>query len=207
MNLRLLFLLIFLSFSTPFFSQTLNNQKTTSINEGHQSKATQNTYIKILWLDKNNTIQLNENYIKTLTNQQRAALGYIVTFIGNECYWDGDKKTDENNLKCKLLTALNLGYQCSDTHLSFLKEWFKEDKKVLEDLQDCKKNESSAKIRDQFIELKMATNKNTIKIIYSAIGIDMVHARKWNWTEESTYSFTKTEIKQTDRENIEGSFQ
>lgn len=206
MNLRLLFLLTFLIFSTPFFSQTLNNQKTTSINKGHQSKATHDTYIKILWLDKNNTIQLNENYIKTLTNQQRAALGYVVTFIGNECDWDGDKKTDESNLKCKLLTALNLGYQCSDTHLSFLKEWFKEDKKVLEDLQDCKKNESSAKIRDQFIELKMATNKNTIKIIYSAIGIDMIHSKNWNWTEESTYSFTKTEIKQTDRENIEGSF-
>lgn len=206
MNLRLLFLSTFLSFSTPFFSQTLNNQKTTSINKGHQNKAAQDIYIKILWLDKNNTIQLNENYIKKLTNQQRAALGYIATFIGNECDWDGDKKADESNLKCKLLSALNLGYQCSETHLSFLKEWFKEDKKALEDLQDCKKNESSAKIRDQFIELKMATNKNTIKIIYSAIGIDMVHARKWKWTEESTYSFTKTGIKQTDRENIEGSF-
>jgi biopolymer transport protein ExbD len=207
MNLQLFFLLIFLSFSTPFFSQTLNTQKPSLINKEHQSKATQEIYIKILWLDKNNTIQLNENYIKEITNQQRAALGYIVTFIGNECYWDGDKKTDESNLKCKLLTALNLGYQCSDTHLSFLKEWFKEDKKVLEDLQDCKRKESSAKIKDQLIELKMATNKNTIKIIYSAIGIDMVHARKWKWAEKSTYSFTKSEIKQTDRENIEGSFQ
>lgn len=207
MNLQLLFLLIFLSFSTPSFSQTLNTQKPPLVNKEHQSKATQEIYIKILWLDKNNTIQLNENYIKKLTNQQRAALGYIVTFIGNECYWDGDKKTDESNLKCKLLTALNLGYQCSDTHLSFLKEWFKEDKKVLEDLQDCKRKESSAKIKDQLIELKMATNKNTIKIIYSAIGIDMIHARKWKWAEKSTYSFTKSEIKQTDRENIEGSFQ
>ncbi len=207
MNLRLLFLLIFLCLSIPFFSQTLNNQKTTSINKENQSEILENTYIKILWLDKNNTIQLNENCIKTLTNQQRAALGYIVTFIGNECYWDGDKKNDESNLKCKLLTALNLGYQCSETHLSFLKEWFKEDKKVIEDLQDCEKKESSAKIRDQLIELKMATNQNTIKIIYTAIGVDMIHSKNWKWTEESTYSFTKSEIKQTHRENIYGSFQ
>jgi hypothetical protein len=207
MNLRLLFLLIFLCLSIPFFSQTLNNQKTTSINKENQSKILENTYIKILWLDKNNTIQLNENCIKTLTNQQRAALGYIVTFIGNECYWDGDKKNDESNLKCKLLTALNLGYQCSETHLSFLKEWFKEDKKVIEDLEYCEKKESSAKIRDQLIELKMATNQNTIKIIYTAIGVDMIHSKNWKWTEESTYSFTKSEIKQTHRENIYGSFQ
>lgn len=207
MNLRLLFLLIFLCLSIPFFSQTLNNQKTTSINKENQSEMLENTYIKILWLDKNNTIQLNENYIKTLTNQQRAALGYIVTFISNECYWDGDKKNDESNLKCKLLTVLNLGYQCSETHLSFLKEWFKEDKKVIEDLEYCEKKESSAKIRDQLIELKMATNQNTIKIIYTAIGVDMIHSKNWKWTEESTYSFTKSEIKQIHRENIYGSFQ
>jgi hypothetical protein len=207
MNLRLLFLLIFLCLSIPFFSQTLNNQKTTSINKENQSEILENTYIKILWLDKNNTVQLNENCIKTLTNQQRAALGYIVTFIGNECYWDGDKKNDESNLKCKLLTALNLGYQCSETHLSFLKEWFKEDKKVIEDLEYCEKKESSAKIRDELIELKMATNQNTIKIIYTAIGVDMIHSKNWKWTEESTYSFTKSEIKQIHRENIYGSFQ
>ncbi|WP_417941388.1 hypothetical protein [Flavobacterium sp. RS13.1] len=207
MNLRLLFLLIFLCLSIPFFSQTLNNQKTTSINKENESEILENTYIKILWLDKNNTVQLNENCIKTLTNQQRAALGYIVTFIGNECYWDGDKKNDESNLKCKLLTALNLGYQCSETHLSFLKEWFKEDKKVIEDLEYCEKKESSAKIRDELIELKMATNQNTIKIIYTAIGVDMIHSKNWKWTEESTYSFTKSEIKQTHRENIYGSFQ
>lgn len=207
MNLRFLFLLIFLSQSIPFFSQTLNNQETTSINNENQSNTIQNTYIKILWTDNNNTIQLNEDYIKTLTNQQRAALGYIVTFIGSECYWDGDKKNDESNLKCKLLIALNLGYQCSETHMSFLKEWFKEDKKILEDIQDCEKKESSAKIRDQLIELKMATNQNTIKIIYKAIGIDMIHSKNWKWAEESTYSFTKNEIKQTYRQNIYGSFQ
>lgn len=205
MNLHLLFPALFLILSTSIIAQSKN------INSLHTDKESKNTarqdnYIKILWLDQNGKLQLNENYIKTVSDQQRAALGYIAIDVGNECHWDGDKKADKSNLKCILLSALNLGYQCSETHLSFLKKWFKDDKKVLERLQYCNKTESSEKIQDGFTELKMATTANTIKIIYSAVGTDKDKNNKWNWTEESSYSFAKTEIKQIYRKNINGAF-
>lgn len=116
------------------------------------------------------------------------------------------KKADGSNLKCKFLSALNLGYQCSETHLSFLKKWFKEDTKVLDRLQYCNKTESSAKIQDHFIEIKMITTKETIKILYSALGEDLDKQKTWSWQEESTYSFTKTGIKQINRKNINGEY-
>ncbi|MBF4491871.1 hypothetical protein IRZ83_04400 [Flavobacterium sp. JLP] len=204
MNIRLLFFLIFICTNT-LFSQTLKNKKSGTVNN-NTAAVTIPDYIKILWLDENNALQLNENYLKNATDQQRAALGYIATSVGSECYWDGDKKADESNLKCKLLSALNLGYQCSEKHLSFLKEWFKGDQKVIESLQYCNKTEAAAKTQDRFIALKMATSKNSITIIYTAMGVDLNQGSNWKWTEKSTYSFSETEIKQTDRENIQGSF-
>jgi hypothetical protein len=207
MNTRLILIVILLSFNTTFFSQTLKNRKTSSTNKVLSDKITPDHYIKILWLDEKRFIQLNEDYIKTLTDQQRAALGLTATVVGNECEWDGDKNADESNFKCKFIFALGLGYQCSDKHLSFLKKWFKNDKKSLEDLQHCSKNPSSSStVQDRFISLKMSTSDGIIKIIYSAVGVDLDNQQQWKWTEEATYSFTKDQIKQINRKNIEGGF-
>lgn len=205
MNIRLLTLLFLFSFYSSVFSQT-NTLTSKTVNQSSTENTSQDIYIKILWLDQNGTLQLNTNYIKTLTDPQRAALGYIASDVSNECYWDGDKNADGSNLKCKFLSALNLGYQCSEKHLSFLKKWFSEDHKVLERLQYCQKTESSAKIQDHFSEVKMITTKDTIKIIYSAIGEDSEKQKTWRWQEESTYSFTKTGIKQINRKNINGEY-
>ena len=205
MNIRLLTLLFLSIFSTSVFSQN-NAISSTTVNKSAIENESQDIYIKILWLDNTGTLQLNTNYIKTLTDQQRAALGYISTDVSSECNWDGAKKADGSNLKCRFLSALNLGYQCSETHLSFLKKWFKEDTKVLDRLQYCNKTESSAKIQDHFIEIKMITTKETIKILYSALGQDLDKQKTWSWQEESTYSFTKTGIKQINRKNINGEY-
>lgn len=205
MNIRLLALLFLSNFCTSVFSQSNTTQHNT-INKSFADNVIQDDYIKILGLDQNGALQLNLNYIKTLTDPQRAALGYISTDVSNDCHWDGDKKPDESNLKCKLLWALKLGYQCSDTHLSFLKKWFKEDPKVLERLRYCQKTESSAKIQDRFSEIKMKTSKDTITILYSAVGEDLEKQNIWKWQEESTYSFTKDAIKQVNRKNINGEY-
>ncbi|MDA6070053.1 hypothetical protein NJT12_10530 [Flavobacterium sp. AC] len=205
MNIRLIALLFFLNFYPSVFSQT-NTIIHKTVNQSSAENDNQDIYIKILWLDQNGSLQLNTNYIKTLTEPQRAALGYIATDVSNECYWDGEKKADESNLKCKFLSALNLGYQCSEKHVSFLKKWFSEDQKVLARLQYCQKTESSSKIQDRFSEIKMITTKDTIKILYSAIGEDSEKQKIWRWQEESTYSFTKTGIKQINRKNINGEY-
>lgn len=91
MNIRLLTLLFLSIFSTSVFSQN-NAISSTTVNKPSTENESQDIYIKILWLDNTGTLQLNTNYIKTLTDQQRAALGYIATDVSSECNWDGAKK-------------------------------------------------------------------------------------------------------------------
>jgi hypothetical protein len=90
--------------------------------------------VNFLWRDSSGYIVINEEYCKTISEPEKAAIGYVATFIGSECWWDGDIADNMSNLKCKILTALNLGYQCSDKHLGFLKQWFKNDTTSLKNL-------------------------------------------------------------------------
>src|SRR5690606_573404 len=81
---------------------------------------------KFLWREKRfdqklkdtfNTIVINDNFSKKLTEPEKAALGFVVTFVGSECDWNGRPGEDRGNLKCKALTSLGLGFQCSEQHL------------------------------------------------------------------------------------------
>jgi hypothetical protein len=80
----------------------------------------QNTTIVFLWREEKynkkykatfSEICINQSYCKTITDPERAVIGYIATFIGSDCNWDHECNADRSNLKCKVLTALNLGYQ------------------------------------------------------------------------------------------------
>ena len=129
-----------------------------------QSLALKDTTVKFLWCAKRyneelqdtvNSIFINEDYCKTITDPERAALGFVATFIGNECWWDDEAKDDRSNLKCKILTALNLGYQCSEQHLGFLRKWFRNDKESLMKLEDCPTTPYTSTIQDTFKEINI----------------------------------------------------
>jgi len=159
--------------------------------------------VKFLWRefkydetikDSIDAICINEELCKTLTDQERAALGYVATFIGNECDWDGDTKEDRSNLKCKILSALKLVYQCSDTHLGFLRQWFKNDKKSLKELEDCSEIPSTATIQDYFDEINLKVKDNEITISFKATGYDVREEESWNWEETDYFIFENDNI-------------
>jgi len=159
--------------------------------------------VKFLWRelkydetikDSIDAICINEELCETLTDQERAALGYVATFIGNECDWDGDTKEDRSNLKCKILSALKLGYQCSDTHLGFLRQWFKNDKKSLKELEDCSEIPSTATIQDYFDEINLKVKDNEITISFKATGYDVREEESWNWEETDYFIFGNDNI-------------
>ena len=128
-------------------------------------------------------ICLNDSYCKTLSDPERAIIGYIATFIGSDCNWDGEYKTDRSNLKCKILTALKLGYQCSDTHLGFLRKWFKGDKKVLQRLEDCSTTPYTATIQNTFEKIQITQKKKDFFVTINASGINSREDRSWYWKE------------------------
>lgn len=129
--------------------------------------------------DSISTIFINEAYCKTISDPEKAAIAYIATFVGNDCMWDGDATDDRSNLKCRILSALNLGYQCSDTHLNYLRKWFKNDTIVLEQLNDCPTIPYTATIQSTFEDIDIRTTKNKIWISYTATGLNMRDGSSW----------------------------
>lgn len=151
--------------------------------------------VKFLWRDSTAAMIIDESVCPTLSDPEKAALGYVATFIGNECWWDGDYTEDRSNLKCEILTALDLGYQCSDKHLGFLRQWFKKDTAALKALEACPTTPNTSTIQDTFDEIILTTKGNEIAIFYKANGIHMREQRSWTWSETDYFQFDQDNIK------------
>ena len=160
--------------------------------------------VKFLWRedkydeelkDTFSTIIINEKLCKTLTEPEIAALGYVVTYIGSECQWDGKYNEDRSNLKCKALDALNLGYQCSDKHLGLLRKWFKNDTKVLEELNYCPTTPFTASSQETFDEITLTTKGDKISVWFGANGVNMPMGESWYWTETDYFQLDNDNIK------------
>ena len=159
--------------------------------------------IKFLWRGEKydeelqqevNTIFINEKFCKRITAPEKAVLGYVATFIGSDCWWDGGSTEDQTNLKCKILTALDLGYQCSDKHLGFLRQWFRNDKKVLEALKDCAIMPYTATIQTTFDEITLTVKGDELLVYFKAIGVNIRESKNWTWTEIDHFKVNGDEI-------------
>lgn len=170
--------------------------------------------VKFLWRsakyeqtlkDSINSIFINEDYCKTITDPERAALGYVATFVGNECNWDGNYTDDRSNLKCKILTALNLGYQCSEKHLGFLRNMFKSDTNVLKELKsdNCPTTPEGATIQETFEEITLTVKGNELLVFSKLEGINMREGKSWTRTETARFKFESDHIELIKKEKSE----
>ncbi|MDA3615263.1 hypothetical protein [Polluticaenibacter yanchengensis] len=173
---------------------------------------TEEKTVKFLWRDKKydevlkdtfNSIFINEAFCKVITDEEKAALGYVATFIGNECSWDGPYKDDRSNLKCKILTALNLGYQCSEQHLGFLRKMFKDDKAVLEALKpdNCPTTPDGATIQNTFDEITLTVSGNQILVSYKAQELNSRDGSSRSWTGIDHFEFGHQYVKLIKKES------
>lgn len=164
-----------------------------------------NNPVKFLWrADKFNeelnrtinSIIINESFVNSISNQEKAALGYVASFIGNECMWDGKINEDRSNLKCKILSALDLGYQCSESHLGFLKHWFSQDETVLKKLEVCRTIPESATVQSTFDEISIITDEDnhTIKVNYKVRSINLRESTTRSWSQTDVFEFTCEDI-------------
>lgn len=141
-----------------------------------------------------NTIMLNKAFIKNISDPEKAVLAYAATFVGNDCEWNGKADENRSNLKCKILAALNLGYQCSFQHLDFLRHWFRSNKEMLKALENCPTTPNGATVQDTFDEINLEVKGNLISIFFKVNGINMREGKSWSWTEKHTYQFKGNEL-------------
>ena len=192
-------------------NDTLQKSNFKSITEKQLLK---DTTIKILWRedlydstlkDTENTIVLNDKYFKNISEPEKAAIGYVATFIGSECNWDGEANDNFTNLSCKVIKALGLGYQCSDTHLNFLKHWFRDNQKVINELKDCPVTPFTATQQNTINELSISLKNDTIKIHYDASGVNLRQEKNWNWSEDVLFKILDDKLVLISRTKKNGS--
>lgn len=137
-------------------------------------------------------LNINTEYIAQMTTAERAALGYVATFIGCQCQWDGKANEDLSNLDCAIITALGLGYQCSDEHLGFLRQWFATDSLALEslDASNCPNVPFTATVQNYFEQIDLEISGDSIIVSYQAAGINVRAEKTWTWSEIDCFLLT-----------------
>lgn len=157
----------------------------------HKVYVTQSALQKIVWredvYDPNlkgtvNVIKLDDNYFANISGPEKAVLGYLASTIGNECYADGGMQ----NVKCKILTALNMGYQCSEESKSFLKNWFRDDAAILKQVEKCKPTLATT-VEKTFDEVKISTADNTIKVELKGLNLNIKENSISRWSESLSF--------------------
>jgi hypothetical protein len=169
------------------------------------SKSTAPESVKIYWREQryDETLQttvsnpiLNNHFLKHISAQEKAALGYVASRIGNACVWDGSPNADRSNLKCSILSALDLGYQCSETQLNFLKQWFAQDPNTLEQLAMCKTIPNTATVQSMLEELHLVTDTETqtITLTYEYGQIHIREGQVLRFTKTDRFYYDETQI-------------
>lgn len=198
-----MFILIILGSCTNKNSEQKLPESNNEITATSQSITLKDTTVQFLWReniydnmykDSISSIIINEQYCEVIPDQVKAAIAYVATFIGNECWWEGEAKEDRSNLKCKILTALDLGCQGSEQHLGFLRKWFSNDKKALEELESVPTTPFTSTIQDTFDKITVTIKGNEIIVWYSAHGFNTRENESWSWTETNHFEFDKSRI-------------
>lgn len=148
---------------------------------------------KFFWREgKYADIVINHAQIKKMTVYERAALGYVATFVGNGCNYEGEFSIEDgatNYLKCDILSALDLGYQCSERHLGFLREMFQDDKQVLQSLREpCPEIVDGATYQTTFDKIDVEViGKTVVVVTYTVSGVYLREGINWEFTVNDTF--------------------
>lgn len=98
------------------------------------------------------------------------------------CEWDGNTNENYANLNCKIIKALELGYQCSEIHIKLLKKWFGKDSLITDDVKYCPMTSNTAHSVqgiDKILITKISSSK--FKIDYSTSGMNIKYMASWSF--------------------------
>lgn len=134
---------------------------------------------------------INQTYLHNITPAEKAALAFIAYDIGNECEWGYDSEGNGRVLWCQIVSALNLGHQCSDTQLNFLRKWFTKDTVALKKFQSCPTLPNTATVQSTFDEILVQTDEmdKTITVSYKVTGFNMRESKSWQWSQTDFFKY------------------
>lgn len=158
---------------------------------------------KVIWREdiydpslkaKVNVIKIDDSYFAGISGPEKAVLGYLASTIGNECFAEGNKQ----NVKCKILTALNLGYQCSEESKTYLKSWFRDDAAIVNQIENCKPTIAST-VEKTFDEVKISSADNVIKVELKGLKLNIKENSASKWSESMSFKVDGDKVSLTER--------
>jgi hypothetical protein len=188
--MKLLRFLLFFSILMIITIIVAKNSEATNIGE-QVSYTLKDTTIKAVWREdvydskmkaNVNVIRLNEQYFTNISEPEKAVLGYLASTIGNECYTDG-----KSDVKCKLLSALSLGSQCSETNKQFLSSWFKNEPEILKQVENCKPMLPGSNVEKTFDVVKITTSADMIKVSVKGLKLNIKENTAASWSENISF--------------------
>jgi hypothetical protein len=153
-----------------------------------KSPPLKNKTITFLWTEKKDGILINEDYCKTISEPERAAL----SFITNNALSNGSlNKTMKD---CNIEIALGLDYQCSNKYKYFLQLWFRNDTSSLETIKNCYKMSDMASVQSRFDKITLTIQGNKIFIDSKFTGFNR-DIWDCSWTENFIFLVNGDNIK------------
>lgn len=175
--------------------RALNARKIASHNHPVQFLSRQIAYDEAVGAEVS-TMVINQSYLHNITPPEKAALAFVAYDIGNECERGYDSEGNGRVLWCRIVSALDLGHQCSDRQLSFLRKWFAKDTISLKKLESCPTMPNTATIQTTFDEILIQNNKaeKTITVSYKVTGINMRTSKSWQWSQTDVFEYKAENI-------------
>ncbi|WP_149303556.1 hypothetical protein [Pareuzebyella sediminis] len=142
------------------------------------------------------TMVINQSYLHNITPPEKAALTFVAYEIGNDCEWGYDSDVNGRVLWCRIVSALDLGYQCSDKQLNFLRKWFSKDTVALKKLERCPTLPNTATVQTTFDEILIQNNEaeKTITVDYKVTGINMRESSSWPYSQTDVFEYGSEHI-------------
>lgn len=159
-------------------------------------------------LEERDSLWIDFETLEKLASPEKAALAYISSRVGNECkqvgtFEENNNSDEEYHLTCSLTSALDLGYQCEETHLEFLRTWFKMDALTLEELESCYSTPWTATAQTRINQLKLARKEDKIYVFLDAEGINVREDLTWEWKQTLIFQIKDNAITRIDKRDTE----
>jgi len=116
--------------------------------------------IRFLWHINDPKYLINEDYSKTISEPERAALGFIaMSHLTLNTY-----SYKNQNKECFIESALDLDYGCSFKQKCFLELWFRNDISSLNEIENCYKQSDMSSSFTYFDKINLTVKGNKIYI-------------------------------------------
>jgi hypothetical protein len=168
----------------------------------------ENKYDEVL-NDTISEIVINQELCSTITDYEKAALCYVATLNGNEINWAIDSIEERSFTKSRILASLNLGDECSETHLGFLRYMFRRDSRVAGEIKsfNCATPlDAKLDVQETFDKIVLTSEENNIQVFFKMIVINTKDGKRWEWTETDYFQIEKGKIKLIRKENSREKF-